>query len=115
MRKLLIMLLAGFFVTMSAQAATCEEQAVEKKLHGAAKNSFVKKCEKDTGQKSCEDKAAEKKLHGAAKNSFLKKCNADSKPAASAKDRCELQAVEKKLHGAAKNSFVKKCIETAAK
>ncbi|MDL2284240.1 hypothetical protein LJC19_03755 [Oxalobacter sp. OttesenSCG-928-P03] len=113
MRKILIMLLAGFFVTATAQAATCEEQAAEKKLHGAAQASFIKKCEKDSVQKACEDKAAEKKLHGAAKNSFVKKCVTDGK-AASAAERCEAQAAEKKLHGAAKNSFIKKCVETAS-
>jgi hypothetical protein len=64
---------------------------------------------------SCEAKAAEKKLAGAAKASFIKKCNQDSIPngtQASAGDAlvsCEKQATEKKLAGAAKNSFVKKC------
>ncbi|NLC24301.1 MAG: hypothetical protein GX776_07560 [Oxalobacter sp.] len=60
------------------QAATCEEQAFGKNLHGAAKTSFVKKCVTDTpsesAAQSCEVKAAEKNLHGAAKTSFMKKC-----------------------------------------
>jgi hypothetical protein len=53
-------------------------------LAGAAKNSFVKKCEKDAGApaasaaQACESKAAEKKLAGAAKNSFVKKCEKDA-------------------------------------
>ncbi len=65
-------------------AATCEAKAAEKKLAGAAKNSFVKKCEKDAGAPAasaaqvCESKAAEKKLAGAAKNSFVKKCEKDA-------------------------------------
>ena len=49
----------------------------EKKLAGAAKNSFVKKCTCDA-QKTCETAAAEKKLAGAAKNSFVKKCVKDA-------------------------------------
>ncbi len=66
----------------AAQAADCEAQAAEKKLAGAAKNSFVKKCERESGGAdagaACEAKAAEKKLAGAAKNSFVKKCVADA-------------------------------------
>jgi hypothetical protein len=61
---------------------TCEMQAGEKKLAGAAKNSFVKKCEKtaqtQTKGAACESQAAEKKIYGAAKNSFVKKCKADA-------------------------------------
>jgi|OM-RGC.v1.028693931 hypothetical protein len=65
--------------------AACEKQAEEKKLHGAAKNSFVKKCSggaaaaKSPAAEACEKQAGEKKLHGAAKNSFVKKCTADAK------------------------------------
>jgi hypothetical protein len=68
----------------ASAAATCEAKAAEKKLAGAAKNSFVKKCEKDsaapaaTAAQVCESKAAEKKLAGAAKNSFVKKCEKDA-------------------------------------
>ncbi len=69
-----------------AHAASCDEQATEKKLAGAAKNSFVKKCEKDAAAAKpgadCDAKAAEKKLAGAAKNSFVKKCTADAASAA---------------------------------
>ena len=62
----------------------CEAKAAEKKLAGAAKTSFVKKCETDAGSSasaSCDAKAAEKKLAGAAKTSFTKKCVADAKAA----------------------------------
>ncbi len=62
--------------------ATCAAKAADKKLAGAAKASFLKKCEKDSkaesAQKTCDAKAAEKKLAGAAKNSFVKKCVADA-------------------------------------
>ena len=85
MRKTLVMtLLAAFSFCHLAYAddATCESKAAEKKLAGAAKTSFMKKCEKDAkadnATKECDAKAAEKKLAGAAKNSFTKKCVADA-------------------------------------
>ena len=59
----------------------CDAQAAEKKLAGAAKTSFVKKCEADAGSSAtaaCEAKASEKKLAGAAKTSFVKKCVKDA-------------------------------------
>jgi hypothetical protein len=73
-------------LTLSAPsfAATCDVQAAEKKLAGAAKNSFVQKCEKDAAAAlaaataTCEAQAADKKLAGAAKNSFTKKCIKDA-------------------------------------
>lgn len=67
-----------------AANAECEAKATEKKLAGAAKNSFMKKCEREAGgaapaaPDACMTKAAEKKLAGAAKNSFVKKCQADA-------------------------------------
>jgi len=72
-----------FLVATAASAAgpTCDAQATEKKLSGAAKTSFVKKCEKDAAAaaaKACEAQAADKKLAGAAKNSFVKKCEKDA-------------------------------------
>ncbi len=71
--------------TFAANAA-CDAQAAEKKLAGAAKTSFLKKCEKDAAAPSapsaaCEKSAADKKLAGAAKNSHIKKCMADEKAA----------------------------------
>ncbi len=77
----------AFFVSNAALAASaaCEAQATEKKLSGAAKNSFVKKCDKDAvdaATKTCDAQAAEKKLAGAAKTSFTKKCVADATGAA---------------------------------
>jgi hypothetical protein len=52
----------------------CMTQAMDKKLKGAAKTSFMTKCERTT----CEGTAEGKKLHGAAKNSFVKKCITDA-------------------------------------
>jgi hypothetical protein len=37
----------------------------------------MKKCEKDAAT-VCTEKAAEKKIYGAAKNSFVKKCTKDA-------------------------------------
>ena len=79
----------------SAEQAKCEAQAAEKKLAGAAKNSFVKKCVADAGAapaaapakapdpaEACEKSAADKKLAGAAKSAHVKKCVEDAKGAA---------------------------------
>ena len=81
MNKIMAALLAGVFLMATQSFAadmTCEARAAEKKLAGAAKASFIKKCEKDAAAASpkatCEAKAGEKKLYGAAKTSFVKKC-----------------------------------------
>ena len=60
-----------------AEGPSCNAAAAEKKLAGAAKTSFLKKCEKDAAA-TCEMASKEKKLNGAAKNSFVKKCLRDS-------------------------------------
>ncbi len=77
---------AGLLLSTSAFAADCNKMAEEKKLAGAAKTSFVKKCEKDAAggaaaaaSPACEKSAADKKLAGAAKTSHIKKCMADEK------------------------------------
>jgi hypothetical protein len=67
-------LIAGSAV---AQTASCKAQASDKKLAGAALNSFMKKCQTDV-QKTCDIQAVDKKLAGAAKNSFTKKCVGDA-------------------------------------
>lgn len=66
--------------TYAADSA-CMAAAKEKKLAGAAQNSFVKKCETDAKAK-CEIAANEKKLAGAAKNSNVKKCVRETGPSA---------------------------------
>ncbi len=72
-------LLAASLLCLQAVAAepSCTAAAAEKKLAGAAKNSFLKKCEADA-QARCDQSAADKKLAGAAKNSHVKKCMADA-------------------------------------
>jgi hypothetical protein len=52
----------------------CMTQSMDKKLAGAAKTSFMTKCEKT----ACMSQAADKKLHGAAETSFVKKCVKDA-------------------------------------
>jgi hypothetical protein len=60
-----------------AEGPACNAAAAEKNLAGAAKNSFLKKCEKDA-KATCEAASKEKKLAGAAKSSFEKKCVKDA-------------------------------------
>jgi hypothetical protein len=65
--------------------AACAAKSAEKKLAGAAKASFEKKCIADAGaapSAACAKSAADKKLAGAAKTSHIKKCTADEKAAA---------------------------------
>lgn len=68
-------------------ASNCESKAIDKNgkpLSGAAKTSFLKKCEagnKGNASAACEAKAVGKDgkpLAGAAKTSFMKKCEADA-------------------------------------
>lgn len=79
-----VLLSGAVFAQTPAAAPDCAAQASEKKLHGAALNSFMKKCERDAAIASCDAAAADKKLAGAAKTSFTKKCIRDAvgKPSA---------------------------------
>jgi hypothetical protein len=63
--------------TIHAGAVSCNATAQDKKLAGAALNSFMKKCEADA-QSTCDATAKDKKLAGAAKDSFTKKCLSDA-------------------------------------
>jgi len=90
MKKLMIAAAIAVCASNVAFAANpaCEAQATEKKLAGAAKTSFLKKCETDAkaaAQKTCDTQAVEKKLAGAAKSSFTKKCVTDATAAPAAK------------------------------
>lgn len=77
MTKTLLAALALTCMTTFAHAQSCAVQASDKKLAGAAKTSFLTKCEKDATA-ACDKQAADKKLAGAAKTSFTKKCVTDS-------------------------------------
>lgn len=80
MRKLVLcsfVLAALVPLSSFAEGMSCNASATEKKLHGAAKTSFLKKCQKDAAA-TCDAAAMEKKIHGAAKTSFTKKCVKDA-------------------------------------
>ena len=80
MRKLITFIAAAALVasfTCASADESCKAQAGDKKLAGAALNSFMKKCETDA-KATCDTRAADKKLSGAAKDSFTKKCVNDA-------------------------------------
>lgn len=82
-KQLLAVAVAALTMTAAhaTGSATCEAQATDKKLHGAARTSFVTKCDKDAAaaaQKTCDAQAAERRLAGAAKTSFTQKCVRDA-------------------------------------
>jgi hypothetical protein len=77
MNKLALILSLSFASSAMAEGPTCAAGVAEKKLAGAAKTSFMKKCETDA-KATCEGASKEKKLAGAAKNSFEKKCVKDA-------------------------------------
>ena len=81
MKKLsvLILVVCSWSFAHAADSA-CLTAAKDKKLAGAARNSFVKKCEAQANA-TCEAKAAEKKLAGAARTSNVKKCVQETGPA----------------------------------
>jgi hypothetical protein len=76
-RVLLSCILMLYAFNAGAADVSCADQVTEKKLAGAAKTSFMTKCERDAKTK-CEADAAEKKLAGAAKTSFTNKCVKDA-------------------------------------
>lgn len=99
MKKSLLSAVVAALALFAGQAfaadSGCEAKAVDKNgkaLAGAAKTSFMKKCEKEAGgaaaaagSAACEAKAVDKNgkpLAGAAKTSSIKKCMADEKAAA---------------------------------
>lgn len=80
MRTLIASVALALLSTLAHAGEACEAKAVDKNgkaLAGAAKASFIKKCEKEAGGAACEAKAVDKNgkaLAGAAKSSFIKKC-----------------------------------------
>ena len=67
----------------SAPAKTpCDALAADKKLSGAARASFLKKCNDDASNEmraACDLKAGEQKLSGTANRDYVKRCIADGK------------------------------------
>ena len=77
MKTILFALVTLFSVNIAIAQNACEMKAADKKLNGAAKNSFVKKCEKDA-RAACENDDVSKRTNGAAKEAHIKKCLKDS-------------------------------------
>lgn len=78
LRMMLAAVAAVLLVTgAEAQTDSCKAQASAKKLAGAALNSFMQKCERDS-QARCDTSATEKKLSGAARTSYTTKCVRDA-------------------------------------
>ncbi len=70
---LVVCLLTSGPLLAQDQETTCTAASAERKLSGAAKNSFLTKCERDARAR-CEVGATERKLHGAARSSHVNKC-----------------------------------------
>ncbi len=77
MKRLLMIAVLCATATGAIADDTCASRAADKKLAGAAKTSFMKKCGTDAGA-TCDAAASAKKLAGAAKTSFTKKCVSDA-------------------------------------
>ncbi len=75
--KAMVLAAALMLAAGAAHAASCKVEAANKKLAGAAMNSFMTKCENDA-KALCDKSAADKKLAGAAKDSHIKKCVSDA-------------------------------------
>ena len=76
MKRVVLAIALALFAS-HATAASCVAQSKEKKLAGAAHNSFMKKCETDA-KAMCGASAEKKKLSGAAQASYTKKCVKDA-------------------------------------
>jgi hypothetical protein len=91
MKTAIAIALVALVASNSAFAAStvCESRAAEQKLSGAAKNSFMTKCNKEEAKmdatNACDAQAKEKKLAGAAMMSFVNKCVKDATAGAAAK------------------------------
>lgn len=74
-----LLLALAFLITFNLAYAddSCAAKAADKKLAGAAKTSFMKKCEKDA-RAVCETDDISKKTNGAAKDAHIKKCVKDA-------------------------------------
>jgi len=77
MKTFALALAIASMATTVSLADTCTATSASKNLAGAAKTSFMGKCQKDA-QATCDTQAAEKKLAGAAKTSFTTKCVKDA-------------------------------------
>ena len=91
MKAAIAIALVAFFASNSAFAANtvCDSEVAVKKLSGAEKDDYMKKCEADQAKldvtKACDAQAKEKKLAGAAMMSFVNKCVKDAEAGAAMK------------------------------
>ncbi len=76
-KTILAATLSLFALSALAADPSCTERANDKKLAGAARTSFLKKCETDS-KATCELQAKDRKLSGAAQTSFVRKCTRDA-------------------------------------
>jgi hypothetical protein len=103
MNKMLVTFVASLFAAnlamaqsaapAAAKSASCSDQAAEKKLAGAAKNSFMKKCEKESGAAKSDGKSAAK----SAQQEKMKSCNKEAK--------------DKNLKGDERKKFMSGCLK----
>ena len=75
--KRIVLIAAISLLACGSASATCKSDAADKKLAGAALNSFMKKCQSDAKTK-CEADSKAQNLKGAAATSHNKKCTTDA-------------------------------------
>ena len=76
-RFALALMLSALALTGARADESCEAQASDKKLVGAALTSFMRKCE-NNAKVAYNTQVVDKKLSGATKDSFTKKCVKDA-------------------------------------
>ena len=75
--KTIAIILASFCLTTAAMADSCADQGRRQEARRRGKDQLHDEMHKDA-QASCDTQAADKKLAGAAKTSFTKKCVTDA-------------------------------------
>jgi hypothetical protein len=71
----MLLLLMPLVSPATAQKPTCILQAIEKKLDGRARASFMEKCHADV-EASCEKSADQRKMEDPARRLFVSNCTA---------------------------------------
>jgi hypothetical protein len=81
-RHLIVAALTLFGASVAIASPACESAADQKKLSGAARTSFLGKCERESKVvQTCDAQATEKKLSGAARTSWSKRSAANGSAA----------------------------------
>jgi hypothetical protein len=100
---------------VSAAGNTFGADATDRKLAGAARDTFMAKCHREAAASArvgCDAQASDRQLSGAAKTSFTNRCVID---AAGLEASCDDRAAHKKLSGAARTASAKKCVSDSLK